>query len=140
MGWNSRQPVPPKTLFNIRIGQIIIAIAYLALLSYSGVHRGWWYHLEKPLGFGSTSITSPLWAFFPTIPPFGPSFSQSLARPLPTPTEPFLTPSTNPLVSFAYPKQLPPSPSLIPKQTLYFIPLSHPFEKQHFGLMYIKAY
>ena len=32
-----------------------MAIAYLVLVSYSGVHHGWWHNLTKPLAVGSTS-------------------------------------------------------------------------------------
>lgn len=47
------QPLSPAYLFNTRILQIVLALVYLILLSYSGVHRGWWLNLSQPLGFGS---------------------------------------------------------------------------------------
>ena len=43
----------PSHLFNIRIIQVAFAIIYLILLSYCGVHRGWWLNLRDPLAFGS---------------------------------------------------------------------------------------
>lgn len=73
MGWKSQHPRSPAVLFNVRILQVVLAIVYLVLLSYSGVHHGWWYHLEKPLGFGSTffqchTLSIALPRVFPTRP------------------------------------------------------------------------
>ena len=43
----------PYYLFNIRIPQVVVAIIYLTLLCYCGVHHGWWLNLQAPLGIGS---------------------------------------------------------------------------------------
>ena len=53
------QTISPSYLFNVRIIQVALALVYLVLLCYSGVHHGWWLNLRQPLGFGSACSPSP---------------------------------------------------------------------------------
>lgn len=54
-----RDSVAPTYLSNFRILQIILAVIYLVLICYTGVHHGYWNSLVQPLGFGSTcALTS----------------------------------------------------------------------------------
>ena len=46
-------PLSTRTLYIIRILEIVFALVYLVLVAYSGVHHGKWQRLSKPLGFGS---------------------------------------------------------------------------------------
>ena len=49
-------PRSQRTLYLLRIIEIVLAIIYLVLVAYSGVHHGWWRDLSQPLGFGSMCI------------------------------------------------------------------------------------
>ena len=53
MNFKAGQTISPSYLFNVRILQVVLAIIYLILLCYCGVHHGWWLNLHQPLGFGS---------------------------------------------------------------------------------------
>ncbi|CAF9917215.1 hypothetical protein IMSHALPRED_003505 [Imshaugia aleurites] len=52
MRFKTGHTLSPSYLFNVRILQVVLAIVYLALLCYCGVHHGWWLNLHQPLGFG----------------------------------------------------------------------------------------
>lgn len=52
MRFNIVQTISPSYLFNVRILQVVLAVIYLILLCYCGVHHGWWLNLHQPLGFG----------------------------------------------------------------------------------------
>ena len=49
-----RGTVSPTYFFNVRILQVALALVYLILVCYSGVHHGYWNNLVQPLSFGST--------------------------------------------------------------------------------------
>lgn len=36
-------------LFCMRIIEVLIALAYIILMAYSGTHPGWWINLQIPL-------------------------------------------------------------------------------------------
>ena len=80
-GVRIRESVAPTYLSNFRILQIIMAVIYLILICYAGVHHGYWNSLVQPLGFGSTcALTSDAfddYVLFCTFPPV-PSMAVSL--------------------------------------------------------------
>lgn len=59
MRFRTCQTISPSYLFNVRCLQVVLAVIYLILLCYCGVHRGWWLNLQQPLGFGSACSPSP---------------------------------------------------------------------------------
>jgi hypothetical protein len=44
----------PKTLYGARIWQFGFALGVLVLISYAGVHRGWWTNINGPIAVAST--------------------------------------------------------------------------------------
>lgn len=42
----------PRTLYTTRITQFVFGAAFLILICYSGVHRGWWTSINGPLAVG----------------------------------------------------------------------------------------
>ena len=42
----------PRTLHITRITQFLFGVAFLILICYSGVHRGWWTSINGPLAVG----------------------------------------------------------------------------------------
>ena len=58
MRFNIAQTISPSNLVNVRILQVVLAVIYLILLCYCGVHHGWWLNFLLPLGFGSMSYPS----------------------------------------------------------------------------------
>lgn len=52
MHFKAGQTISPSYLFNVRILQVALALVYLVLLCYCGVHHGWWLNLHQPLSFG----------------------------------------------------------------------------------------
>ncbi|KAF6225077.1 hypothetical protein HO133_010272 [Letharia lupina] len=52
MRFKPAQIISPSYLFNVRILQVVLALIYLILLCYCGIHHGWWLNLHQPLGFG----------------------------------------------------------------------------------------
>ena len=59
MRFQTGQTISPSYLFNVRILQVALALVYLILVCYCGVHHGWWLKLHQPLGFGSACSPSP---------------------------------------------------------------------------------
>ncbi|KAL8639663.1 MAG: hypothetical protein Q9226_008846 [Calogaya cf. arnoldii] len=45
----------PKLLYFIRIGQLLLGIAFLILICYDGTHRAWWNNINGPLAVGVIS-------------------------------------------------------------------------------------
>ena len=78
-----RESVAPTYLSNFRILQIILAVIYLILICYTGVHHGYWNSLAQPLGFGSTcAFTSHAFddrVLFRTFPPIPPHMSMFIS-------------------------------------------------------------
>ena len=44
----------PKALYFSRIAQLLFAIGFLVIISWSGVHRGWWRSINGSLAVGGT--------------------------------------------------------------------------------------
>ncbi|CAD6565683.1 MAG: hypothetical protein ASARMPREDX12_006719 [Alectoria sarmentosa] len=61
------QTISPSYLFNVRIIQVALALVYLVLLCYSGVHHGWWLNLRQPLGFGISASLLTILVAMPDI-------------------------------------------------------------------------
>ncbi|KAL8858539.1 MAG: hypothetical protein Q9178_004833 [Gyalolechia marmorata] len=45
----------PKLLYFIRIGQLLLSIAFLVLICYAGTHRSWWNSINGALAVGVIS-------------------------------------------------------------------------------------
>ncbi|KAL2040575.1 hypothetical protein N7G274_006554 [Stereocaulon virgatum] len=46
----------PKTLYGARIWQFGFALGVLVLISYAGVHRGWWTNINGPIAVAIISV------------------------------------------------------------------------------------
>lgn len=42
----------PKLQYYLRIAQLAFALAFLIVISYAGVHRGWWRNINAALAVG----------------------------------------------------------------------------------------
>ncbi|KAK0511757.1 hypothetical protein JMJ35_006330 [Cladonia borealis] len=62
-----RESVAPTYLSNFRILQIIMAVIYLILICYAGVHHGYWNSLVQPLGFGISTSLATILVSIPSI-------------------------------------------------------------------------
>lgn len=46
----------PKVPYTVRLVQLGFGIAYLVLICYAGVHRGWWSNINGALAVGGIPI------------------------------------------------------------------------------------
>lgn len=54
----------PKVLYGTRIAQLLLGIAFLVLVCYSGTHRAWWTSVNGPLAVG---VIASIFTFAVTI-------------------------------------------------------------------------
>lgn len=51
----------PKLQYSLRITQLAVAIAFLIVISYAGVHRGWWKNINSALAVGGEGASHDDW-------------------------------------------------------------------------------
>lgn len=54
----------PKLQFYLRITQLAVAIAFLVVISYAGVHRGWWKNINAAIAVGGKRASHADWILY----------------------------------------------------------------------------